>query len=82
MSINIRIYTIYKNYLNLYIEKNETIERLKLMIQDKIGGLPEYMYLYFNNKFLSDDDNRTIADYNIQEGSIIYQSISELEIKK
>ena len=73
-SSNHPVYHKYKNknYLiqvKLEVEKNDTIENLKCKIQDKEGICPDEQILFFKGKAL--EDNKYIADYNIQNEDIL-----------
>ena len=53
----------------LEVEANDTVENVKLKIQDKEGIAPEDQLLYFGDNLLQ--EGRTLADYNIQKESTI-----------
>ena len=53
------------NYITLEVEPSDTIENVKAKIQDKNSISPNSQTLYYKNNKL--EDNRTLADYNIQK---------------
>ena len=59
----------YNGKINLDVQPDNTIEEVKSRIQSKEGILSAEQRLYFDGKCLRDD--RTLASYNIQNGSTV-----------
>ena len=71
--INIFIKTLKGNTININVEPFDIIETVKDEIQDKEGTPPHQQRLIFAGIEL--EDNKTLADYKIQEGSKIYLTL-------
>jgi ubiquitin C len=73
--LKLRVFQVFVKKLDgetitLDVESEDTISRVKVKIQDKFDHPTYHMHLIFNGKELA--DGQKLADYNIQNGSILH----------
>jgi len=69
-TIQIVAKTVDGDSITLKTLPSDTVEKLKLKLQEKEGIPVDQQRILFSGKQL--EDNRTLAEYNVQEGSIVH----------
>lgn len=69
----IYINIVFLREISLEVKSSDTVEYIKTIIEDKIGYTHQQQLLYFVGQQV--ENNRTLADYNIQMESILHLNV-------
>lgn len=74
-AMQIFVETVSGKTLTLEVEPTDSIEAIKVKIQEKTGILPACQRLYFAGKIL--EEGKTLTDYNIQKETMLQLSVGK-----